>query len=103
MKRTILTLVLVAMAVSSAFAYIAPKTKHPEVIYNKIKLHCTLLPKVGQLDVSDSDNANRSRWSVGTEGLDRDFATFSKYRSYLGPLGVGRARLQSGWARCEQK
>ena len=103
MKRTILTLVLVAMTVSSAFAYIAPKTKHPEVIYNKIKLHCTLLPKIGQIDTSDADNANRSRWSVGTEGLDRDYAIFSKYKEYLGPLGVGRARLQSGWARCEQK
>ncbi len=103
MKRTLLTLVLAAMVVPSVFAYIAPKTKHPEVVYNKIKLHCTLLPKIGQLDASDSDNASRSRWSVGTEGLDRNYATFSKYKEYLGPLGVGYARLQSGWARCEQK
>ena len=103
MKKTLLALLLSMFIIPSLFAYVAPKTKHPEAIYDKIKVHCTMLPKIGQLDVSDSDNASRSRWSVGAEGLDRNYATFSKYKEFLGPLGVGRARLQSGWARCEQK
>ena len=47
MKRTLLALILVAFTAPQVFAYIAPKTKHPEVVYDKIKLHNTLLPEVG--------------------------------------------------------
>lgn len=43
------------------------------------------------------------RWSVGCECLDREYADFSAYKPYVGELGVGAARIQSGWARCEQK
>ena len=35
--------------------------------------------------------------------LDRDYGNFDKYRSYLRPLGISHARIQSGWARTEQK
>ena len=103
MKKILMTLLFSAFVAPMAFAYVAPKTKHPEPIYARIKVHCTQFPKVGQIDVSDADNNTRSRWSVGTEGLDRNYATFSKYKEYLGPLGVCWARFQSGWAKCEQK
>ena len=63
MKKILMTLLFSAFVAPMAFAYVAPKTKHPEPIYNKIKVHCTLLPKVGQIDVSDADNNSRSRWS----------------------------------------
>lgn len=42
-------------------------------------------------------------WSVGGETLDRDFATFARYESYLGPLGAKGLRLQAGWAKCERQ
>lgn len=103
MKRLFLTLLISAFVVPMALAYIPPKTKHPEVSYNLLKLHHTMLPIVGHLDVSSEDRSNRSRWSVGCETLDRDYATFSKYKDFLGPLGVGWARLQSGWAKCEKQ
>lgn len=103
MKKILMTLLFSAFVAPMAFAYVAPKTKHPEPIYTKIKVNCTLLPKIGELDVSDADNNTRSRWSVGTEGLDRNYATFSKYKDYLGPLGVAWSRFQSGWAKCEQE
>ena len=102
MKRIILAMLLFAFSVP-AFAYVPPKRKHPEVAYDKFKLHHTLLPQVGKLDVSSLDRSNRNRWSVGCETLDRDYATFANYKHFLGPLGVGWARLQSGWAKCEQQ
>ena len=102
MKRIILAMLLFTFSVP-AFAYVPPKRKHPEVAYDKFKLHHTLLPQVGKLDVSSLDRSNRNRWSVGCETLDRDYATFANYKHFLGPLGVGRARLQSGWAKCEQQ
>ena len=103
MKRLFFALLFSAFTASVAFAYIPPKTKHPEVAYNKFKMYHTLLPLVGQLDVSNPDNANRTFWSIGCETLDRNYATFANYKHLLGPLGVGWARLQSGWAKCEQQ
>lgn len=102
MKRFILALLLMGVVMPS-MAYVPPKRVHPEVAYNKYKMHPTLLPQVGQIDVSSLDRSNRTRWSVGCETLDRDYATFDNYKHLLGPLGVGWARLQSGWAKCEQK
>ncbi len=40
-------------------------------------------------------------WSIGAEAIDRDYSTYEKWRAYLGPLGVKRARIQSGWARTD--
>jgi len=44
-----------------------------------------------------------SNWSVGGETLDRDFADYDSYKSYLGPLGAKAIRVQTGWAKCEKK
>ncbi len=44
-----------------------------------------------------------SPWSVGGETLDRGYATYANYRSYLGPLGAKGLRLQAGWANCEKR
>jgi hypothetical protein len=43
-----------------------------------------------------------SNWSVGAETMDRDFTIYRNWKAYLGPLGVKRARIQSGWARTER-
>lgn len=43
-----------------------------------------------------------SPWSIGGETLDRDFADYPLYKSYLGPLGAKGLRLQAGWAKCEK-
>lgn len=103
MKRVVIALLLIAFVVPATMAYVPPKRKHPEVAYKKFKEHHTMLPKVGELDVSNLDRSNRTRWSIGCETLDRDYATFEGYKHLLGPLGVGWARLQSGWAKCEQQ
>ncbi len=103
MKRLSISILLVAFIVPMALAYVPPKRKHPEVAYNKFKMYHTMLPQVGRLDVSSTDRSNRTRWSIGCETLDRDYATFANYKHLLGPLGVGWARLQSGWAKCEKQ
>ena len=102
MKRAVLFFLMLCM-VMPVVAYVAKKRVHPEVTYNKFKMHHTMLPQVGTLDASSSSRTNRTRWSVGCETLDRDYATFDKYAHLLGPLGVAWARLQSGWAKCEQQ
>lgn len=44
-----------------------------------------------------------SNWSVGAETMDRDYTIYANWKSYLGPLGVKKARIQSGWAKTERK
>jgi len=44
-----------------------------------------------------------SNWAVGAETMDRDYTIYANWRNYLGPLGVKKARIQSGWAKTEQE
>jgi len=61
------------------------------------------LKQIGVLAVKHSREIESSPWSVGCETLDRDYGDFSKYKDYVGELGVKRARIQSGWAKCEKE
>ncbi|MCC5805795.1 MAG: beta-galactosidase [Opitutales bacterium] len=56
---------------------------------------------LGKLETLPSREITDSRWSVGGETLDRDYADFHAYREYLGRSGAKRVRLQGGWAKCE--
>lgn len=73
------------------------------VSWENIKAHPTPLPVIGELETIQSDLGKDSYWSVGSETLDRDFADFSKYKMFMKETGAGYARLQSGWAKTEQK
>jgi hypothetical protein len=44
-----------------------------------------------------------SNWSVGAETMDRDYTVYANWKDYLGPLGVKKARIQSGWAKTEKE
>lgn len=57
---------------------------------------------MGSVKNLSSNEIATSRWSIGGETLDRDYADYHAYKEYLGPLGAKRIRLQGGWARCEQ-
>ncbi|MBD0777813.1 glycoside hydrolase [Maribacter sp. ANRC-HE7] len=62
------------------------------------------LQQTGWLNTKTSKEVKKSSlWSIGCETLDRNYADFNKYKEYVGELGVKRARLQSGWAKCETK
>ena len=58
---------------------------------------------IGRLATRDSKAITSSRWSVGCETMDRDYAVFKNYRAYIGGTGVKNARIQSGWEKTEPK
>ena len=73
------------------------------VTWENIRNHPAPLPVVGELAVRQSSLDAPSRWSVGAETMDRDYADFSQFRKYMKDTGVGYSRLQSGWAKTEKK
>lgn len=60
------------------------------------------LPELGKVAPRAAKETNSKWWSIGGETLDRDFASYQDYKSYLGPLGAKGLRLQTGWAKCEK-
>lgn len=56
---------------------------------------------IGKLATHSAAEIAESRFSVGFETLDRKMFTPSKCYKPLAELGVKRARLQTGWNRCE--
>ena len=63
----------------------------------------TGLKKIGQIKTRSANEIKSSNWSVGAETMDRDYTVYEHWKKYLGPLGVKKARLQSGWAKTEKK
>jgi len=59
-------------------------------------------PVIGKIRPRPAKEIASSPWSVGGETLDRDFAVYANYKSYLGPLGAKRIRVQTGWQKCEK-
>lgn len=82
------------------FSCLAAAQVGPSVTYDKFIQAAPPLKQVGVLKVDAALRAGR--WSVGCECLDRDMADFSQYGAYVGELGVGHARIQSGWAKTEK-
>jgi len=58
--------------------------------------------KIGTIIPRAASEIESSNWSVGAETMDRDFTIYRHWKKYLGPLGVKRARIQSGWAKTEK-
>ena len=61
------------------------------------------LREVGRLATRTSDEIKGSKWSVGCETMDRDYADWDSYKALLPMLGVKHARFFSGWAKTEQE
>ena len=61
------------------------------------------MPVIGRIRAKGVGIHTSKMWMLGCECLDRDYAEFAKYRDYILPLGIGRIRLQAGWARCERE
>lgn len=97
MKKTFLVL-LFGMLLPA----VAP-AQHWSLTWKRLQSVSPGLEMIGRIETRTSRELDNPRWSVGCECLDRDYADFSAYKSYVGELGVGAARIQSGWARCEQK
>lgn len=102
--KKILTLALfltVAAAFLPAWAQNTPLK--PSVTYEKMKANAARLPEIGEIVTEAPDLSKEYWWSVGCETLDRDFADFDKFKDYFVELGIGYARLQSGWAKTEKE
>lgn len=100
MKRFTFTL---TAFLCSIFALSAKDELVPSITWENITGNLAPLPVVGQLAPVASDLSKASWWSVGCETMDRDYAHFDMYKQYVGQTGAGYARLQSGWAKTEQK
>lgn len=61
------------------------------------------MPVIGKVAERGVGLHTSKMWMLGCECLDRNYAEFSKYKDYILPLGIGRIRLQAGWARCERE
>ena len=61
------------------------------------------LKEIGRLATRTSDQVKSSKWSVGCETMDRDYADWNAFKDLIPMLGVKRARFFSGWAKTEQE
>ena len=93
-----LSVIFFILLTTSAFAQ-----PFESVTYKVFNQNCPPLECVGSVQTRPSGQVAAERWSVGYECVDRGMARYSESGSYIGQLGVGRARIQSGWARTEQK
>ncbi|RCR70602.1 GH39 family glycosyl hydrolase [Larkinella punicea] len=88
-----------------------PVPDYPVLIAEKTALHL-LTPTgqsanpsfkyLGKIAPKNSRDIQSSNWSVGAEYMDRDYTVYVNWKDYLGKLGVKKARIQSGWAKCEK-
>jgi len=61
------------------------------------------LKEIGRLRTRTSSEIKGSKWSVGCETMDRDYAEWDSYKALIPLLGVKHARFFSGWAKTEQE
>lgn len=62
----------------------------------------TTLPRIGTVKPRSTAEIEASNWLIGCETLDRDFADYEQYKTYIAPLGIKRLRMQGGWAKTEK-
>lgn len=100
MKR--INLIVAILFAATLFPAGAQELKK-SVTWENIRNHPAPLPVIGELAAVKSNVNVPSLWSVGVETMDRDYARFPEFRQFVGETGVGYGRLQSGWAKTEQK
>ena len=76
--------------------------QRPSITRKKLLKMDPGLKQVGQLETRLAKDISASRWSIGCETLDRDYADWSQFGHLLPDLGCTRGRLFSGWAKTEQ-
>ena len=80
-----------------------PRKEKPCVTWEKLNKLDPGLKEIGRMAVRDAKDIKSSKWSIGCETMDRDYADWDAYKEYLGPLGAKHGRLFSGWAKTEQE
>ena len=80
-----------------------PPKEKPCVTWKKLNSLDPGLKEIGRLAVRGAKDIKSSKWSVGCETMDRDYADWNAYKHLLEPLGAKHGRLFSGWAKTEQE
>ncbi|MFD2570463.1 hypothetical protein ACFSUS_07450 [Spirosoma soli] len=96
------TLVLFACLLLSGTLTAQPNGGEPVLKSETLALAKPNWKEVGKLKTRDAKDIKSSTWSIGGETLDRDYTDYQSYKTYLGPLGAKRIRLQGGWSKCEK-
>ena len=81
----------------------AKPKERPCVTWKKLNTLDPGMKEVGHLAVRDAKEIKSSKWSIGCETMDRDYADWDAFKEWLGPLGAKHGRLFSGWAKTEQE
>ena len=81
----------------------APPKERPSVTWAKLNSLDPGMKEIGRLAVRGAKAVKSSKWSVGCETMDRDYADWNAYKAFLEPLGAKHGRLFSGWAKTEQE
>ena len=81
----------------------SPRRERKCITWAKLNSLDPGLKEIGRLAVRDAKDVKSSKWSVGCETMDRDYANWNAYKHLIGPLGVKHGRLFSGWAKTEQE
>ena len=81
----------------------APPKEKPCVTWKKLNGLNPGLREIGRLAVRGAKDVKSSKWSVGCECMDRDYADWNAFKHLLEPLGAKHGRLLSGWAKTEQE
>ena len=93
-------------AIGLAAAICGSLSAEPVIDDTPTRVQTTLDPgltPVGTLRPKSVSEISTSRWTIGCEVLDREYADYDSYKEYLAPLGIRRIRLQGGWARTEKE
>lgn len=101
--KAIIKTIFSAAFLSLAVLPVSAQQLKRSVTWEKIQANPAQLPVLGRIVPVESNLDAASYWSVGSETLDRDYADFELYKGYMSETGVGYSRLQSGWAKTEQK
>ena len=101
--KKILTLALFLSLAALLPAQAQKSVLRSSLTYEKMQANGVRLPVIGELVTQAPDINKQYWWSVGCETLDRDFADFDKFKDFFVELGIGYARLQSGWAKTEKE
>ena len=81
----------------------ALQKEKPSVTWTRLNELDYGLREIGRLATRKSDEIKGSKWSVGCETMDRDYADWDSYKALLPMIGVKHARFFSGWAKTEQE
>ena len=76
----------------AAAAYDAKLDVAPDRVRTPLKVD---MERIGTLRPRSVGEIRGSNWTLGCETLDRDFAIFDEYKSFLAPLGIKTIRLQA--------